>query len=252
MLFFRSPFRRTRRRATQRLINSSRNPISAAVGNELEQLLPTVSSQKTLSALQGELQSFLSMFNRYLEQPTLIDWDNVKPPSTGRIVSYDKLPRDGTSNSDLQRLAVLKLNGGLGSSMAMKGAKSALEVKDNLTFLDLAVEQIAFLNTTHHVDVPLLLMTSFSTQEDTLRVVQKHSGEPVRIMTFNQSRFPRIMKDSLSLYTHVDNIEDRSAWYPPGHGDVYHSLAQSGLLDSLLSEGKEFLFISNSDNLGSS
>ncbi len=39
-------------------------------------------------------------------------------------------------------------------------------------------------------------------------------------------------------------------WYPPGHGDLFESLENSGTLDSLLAEGKEYLFISNIDNLG--
>ena len=101
---------------------------------------------------------------------------------------YDKLPQT-FDTQNLNKLAVLKVNGGLGTSMGsysssflcklglnltcfalgMTGAKSALEVKDDMTFLDLTVRQIEHLNTTHHVDVPLILMTSFNTHEDTLR-----------------------------------------------------------------------------------
>ena len=40
------------------------------------------------------------------------------------------------------------------------------------------------------------------------------------------------------------------SWYPPGHGDIYNSLKRSGLLDKFLEESKEFIFISNIDNLG--
>ena len=36
--------------------------------------------------------------------------------------------------------------------------------------------------------------------------------------------------------------------YPPGHGDVYRALANSGLLEKLMKEGKEYIFISNIDN----
>ena len=42
----------------------------------------------------------------------------------------------------------------------------------------------------------------------------------------------------------------RRSWYPPGHGDIYNSLKRSGLLERFLEEGKEFIFISNIDNLG--
>ena len=39
-------------------------------------------------------------------------------------------------------------------------------------------------------------------------------------------------------------------WAPPGHGDVYTSLATSGMLGALLERGYRYLFLSNSDNLG--
>lgn len=38
--------------------------------------------------------------------------------------------------------------------------------------------------------------------------------------------------------------------YPPGHGDLYDALTNSGLLDRLLAAGKEYIFVSNVDNLG--
>lgn len=43
---------------------------------------------------------------------------------------------------------------------------------------------------------------------------------------------------------------DKSAWYPPGHGDFYEAFHNSGLLDELIKQGKEFVFVSNIDNLG--
>lgn len=131
----------------------------------------------------------------------------------------------------------------------MTGAKSALEVKSDMTFLDLTVRQIELLNTENQVDVPLILMTSFNTHEDTLRIIKKYVNQHLRITTFNQSRYPRIYKESLIPCPQTAE-DDKDKWYPPGHGDVYNSLVHSGVLDQLLAEGKEYLFISNSDNLG--
>jgi UTP--glucose-1-phosphate uridylyltransferase len=131
----------------------------------------------------------------------------------------------------------------------MTGAKSALEVKNDMTFLDLTVRQIEHLNTTNRVDVPLILMTSFNTHEDTLRIIKKYANQQLRITTFNQSRYPRIDKETLlPLPKRAD--DDKKHWYPPGHGDLYNALLHSGVLDQLLAEGKEYLFVSNSDNLG--
>src|SRR5258708_32218703 len=78
----------------------------------------------------------------------------------------------------------------------MAGAKSALEVQNDLTFLDLIVQQIEHMNTIEKSDVPLLLMTSFNTEEDTLRVIKKYANQQVKIPTFNQSRYSRILKDT--------------------------------------------------------
>ena len=44
----------------------------------------------------------------------------------------------------LAKTAVLKLNGGLGTSMGLEKAKSLLEVKDGKTFLDLIADQIKY------------------------------------------------------------------------------------------------------------
>lgn len=131
----------------------------------------------------------------------------------------------------------------------MTGAKSALEVKNDMTFLDLTVRQIEHLNTSHQVDVPLILMTSFNTHEDTLRIIKKYANQQLRITTFNQSRYPRINKETLLPCSKTAD-SDKSQWYPPGHGDLYNALVHSGVLDQLLAEGKEYLFVSNSDNLG--
>ena len=80
----------------------------------------------------------------------------------------------------------------------MLGPKSAIEVRDGMTFLDLTVRQIEYLNETFNVNVPLILMNSFNTDEETRRIIQKYKGHSVKIMTFNQSRFPRISKESLT------------------------------------------------------
>ncbi len=94
-------------------------------------------------------------------------------------------------------------------------------------------------------------MNSFNTNEETHKIIKKYAGFRVPILTFNQSRYPRIHKESLlpiamDLYTEskVD------AWYPPGHGDFYQSFYNSGLLDELVSQGRQFVFLSNIDNLG--
>lgn len=222
-----------------------------AMRNEIARLVNTVEDPATKRAFDTEMQSFFYLFTRYLSERAKsvdIDWDRIKSPAGDQIVPYDSLsqPRD---NSNFNKLAVLKVNGGLGTSMGMTGAKSALEVKDDMTFLDLTVRQIEHLNMTNGVNVPLILMTSFNTHEDTLRIIKKYANQQVQITTFNQSRYPRIYKETL-LPCPKRADDDKKHWYPPGHGDLYNAIHQSGVLDQLIAEGKEYLFVSNSDNLG--
>jgi UTP--glucose-1-phosphate uridylyltransferase len=219
--------------------------------NEISRLVSTIDDATTKKSFDTEMQAFFYLFTRYLAeraQSQDLNWDRIKSPADDQIVPYANLPMPKDS-SNLNKLAVLKVNGGLGTSMGMTGAKSALEVKDDMTFLDLTVRQIEHLNTTHRVDVPLILMTSFNTHDDTLRIIKKYANQQVRITTFNQSRYPRIYKETL-LPCPKRADDDKKHWYPPGHGDLYNALLHSGVLDQLLADGKEYLFVSNSDNLG--
>lgn len=51
-------------------------------------------------------------------------------------VSFDKI------KENLNKLVVIKLNGGLGTSMGCQGPKSTITVRDDLTFLDLTIRQL--------------------------------------------------------------------------------------------------------------
>ena len=97
----------------------------------------------------------------------------------------------------LNQLIVVKLNGGLGTSMGCKGPKSFITVRDDLTFLDITIQQIEHLNRTFDTNVPLILMNSFNTDVDTEKMIKKYSGFRVPILVFNQSKYPRICKETL-------------------------------------------------------
>ena len=49
----------------------------------------------------------------------------------------------------------------------------------------------------YNTDVPLVLMNSFLTEEDTEKVIRKYSSFQVSIKTFKQSCYPRITRDTL-------------------------------------------------------
>ena len=182
------------------------------------------------------------------DHPPCRDWERIAPPAEGQVVDYNELA-NSESVAFLSKLAVLKLNGGLGTSMGCVGPKSVIEVRDGMSFLDLSVRQVEYLNRTYNVNVPFVLMNSFNTNDDTQNIIKKYEGHNIDILTFNQSRYPRILKDSLlpAPKTYDSPITD---WYPPGHGDVFESLYNSGILEKLIERGVEILFLSNVDNLG--
>ncbi|GAA5817260.1 putative UTP--glucose-1-phosphate uridylyltransferase [Mucor flavus] len=218
---------------------------------DIEKLTKLIPCQEERVAFSQDMDGFYILFTRYLDEKakgTKIDWEKIQSPSNEQIVPYADIPTS-SSTSDLTKLAVLKLNGGLGTTMGCVGPKSAIEVRDNMTFLDLSVRQIEYLNKKHDVSVPFILMNSFNTDDDTKRIVQKYATHNIDIITFNQSRHPRIKKETLLPVPRTPDSPIEQ-WYPPGHGDLYESLYNSGLLDQLLSQGKEYLFVSNVDNLG--
>jgi UTP--glucose-1-phosphate uridylyltransferase len=149
-------------------------------------------------------------------------------------------PPDGGKEA-LGRTVMIKLNGGLGTSMGMTRAKSLLEVKDGLTFLDIVVRQ------TQQLGVPLALMNSFATSEDTKRFLRERYPD-ADVREFLQNKEPKLLVDDLVPAEWPADPE--LEWAPPGHGDIYVALQASGMLRSLLDDGYEAAFVSNSDNLG--
>jgi len=231
--------------------NTSTNIAAAQMRNALTGLSESCKDPKEKKLFETEMDNFFSLFRRYINDKakgTTVNWDRIAPPAEGQVVDYEDL-----ANSEavgfLNKLAVLKLNGGLGTSMGCVGPKSVIEVRDGMSFLDLSVRQVEYLNRTYGCNVPFLLMNSFNTDEDTAAIIKKYEGHNVDIMTFNQSRYPRIYKDSL-LPVPKSYDHSTEAWYPPGHGDVFESLYNSGILDKLIEKGVEIIFLSNVDNLG--
>ena len=183
----------------------------------------------------------------------------LREGDTGTLAESELEPLDDVPGSgdlpdgdpaDLERAVVLKLNGGLGTSMGMTKAKSLIEIKDGQTFLDVIACQVLHLRERHDAPIPLLLMNSFATRDDTLEALERHpdlklDGLP---LDFMQGKVPKLLADG---HEPVSWEADPSLeWAPPGHGDVFTSLASSGMLDTLLERDYEYLFLSNSDNLG--
>ena len=166
------------------------------------------------------------------------------------LPGLDGLPDDGGGAARaIDHAVVLKLNGGLGTTMGMTRAKALLEVKDELTFLDVIARQVLALRRRWGARAPLVLMNSFHTREDSLAALKHYpllaSDVPA---DFVQNRFPKLNTDDLCPVSWPDDPE--LEWAPPGHGDLYVALQTSGMLETLLDHDYRYAFVSNSDNLG--
>ena len=197
-----------------------------------------------------QIEMFNQLYTKLIEQKDFpIEWNKISSPAPEMIVNQADLEEANFQQSQklLSELVVCKLNGGLGSSMGCVGPKSAIEVREGKTFLDLIVDQIRNINEMFFVDVPVLLMNSFNTHDDTEKIIKKHE-ESLNIHTFKQNEFPRLKKENLLPLS--KNEFDGNASYPPGHGDFFTSFFESKYLDQLIRKGKKFAFVSNADNLG--
>ena len=159
-------------------------------------------------------------------------------------------PPSGQAREVLDQLVIVKLNGGLGTSMGLSGPKSLLEVKPGASFLDVLATQVLALRHRYGVTLPLVLMNSAATRDPSLAVLRRYEGlrVPGVPLDFLQGREPKIRADDLQPVQWPADPE--LEWCPPGHGDFYIALAASGMLDALLGAGLRYAFVSNSDNLG--
>jgi UTP--glucose-1-phosphate uridylyltransferase len=195
------------------------------------------------------IRSFRSAYER------LVGGESAMLPSAelepaGDVDALDDLP-DADGGDVLDRVAVVKLNGGLATSMGLRSPKSLVEVREGKSFLDIIVGQTLALRERYGVRLPLVLMNSKATREETLRALKAYPELDVGLpLDFLQSMVPKLEAEKLEPISWEK--DPALEWNPPGHGDVYPALRGSGMLDALLERGFRYAMISNADNLGAS
>jgi UTP--glucose-1-phosphate uridylyltransferase len=178
----------------------------------------------------------------------LIPESSIEPLDSESLADVDI--DEEAASSALRTTVVIKLNGGLGTSMGMDRAKSLLCVRNGMSFLDVIARQVLSLRRKHDAPLPLMFMNSFHTSVDTMDALARYAdlagdGLPLE---FLQNREPKLLVDDLSPVSWPRDPE--LEWCPPGHGDLYTALRGTGLLQQLIDQGYERVFVSNSDNLG--
>lgn len=192
-------------------------------------------SKRAIDTFKKHYSILLSQKDNFLYEKEIEPIDNLD--------SLDDI-RQTVSDSCPPSTAVIKLNGGLGTSMGMEYAKSLIKAKHNMSFLEIILRQTA------HCGQKLILMESFATINECKKELSKLCASLNIDMPFQflQNKVPKILKDSMLPAVYKENPE--LEWTPPGHGDIYASLMATGLLDKLIESKIEYIFISNADNLG--
>ncbi|MCI1834866.1 MAG: UTP--glucose-1-phosphate uridylyltransferase [Bifidobacterium tibiigranuli] len=166
---------------------------------------------------------------------------------------YETIDHDKAVGA-FEKTAFLKLNGGLGTSMGLDSAKSLLPVRRHkarqMRFIDIIIGQVLTARTRLNVPLPLTFMNSFRTSADTMKVLERNpkfvqDDIPMEIVQHQEPKIDLATGEPASF-----PANPALEWCPPGHGDLFSTIWESGLLDTLQEHGFKYLFISNSDNLG--
>lgn len=220
--------------------------------------MPTIAEKITARMQSRKLAP--AVISEFLRRVRLIhggasgktDWNEIADLESEDYAQLEDLPASqpgSERDARLAQLVVIKLNGGLGTTMGLTRAKSLMPVKDGASFLEIIRRQILKLRETSAANVPLLFMNSFNTREDTLAEpgiadLNRTAHLPP---DFLQNMVPRIDRETLLPIS--DGAAD-AHWCPPGHGDIFLALQTTGLLDRLIQSGYRVAFLSNGDNLG--
>lgn len=217
-------------------------------------------SEQGLRAAQDKMrqagvnEAAVKVFSHYYHQVEAGTTGLIPEETISPLVEVPRLEdidiSEEAERSALAKTVIIRLNGGLGTSMGMDRAKSLLPVRDGDSFLDIIVRQVLAARERYGARLPLIFMDSFRTQDDTLAALAKYPQLAVDDLPldFLQNQEPKLRADDLSPVSYPD--DPSLEWCPPGHGDIYTALYGSGLLDKLIDAGFQYASTANADNLG--
>jgi UTP--glucose-1-phosphate uridylyltransferase len=210
----------------------------------------------------SQTQTFIDVFARFYHLLEAGSGTFVREADIHPLQNIDACPDDFPSTLNIttkqkaliDNLLVIKLNGGLGTTMGLEKAKSLLPVREKngeqLTFLDIIIRNLLKMRKLTEAKLPLLFMNSNSTSADTMQFLEKYpelkiDDLPQEIV---QHYEPKLRAEDLEPVDFPAN--PALEWCPPGHGDFYAAFYDSGALKKYLAAGYKYAFVSNSDNLG--
>ena len=175
-----------------------------------------------------------------LPSPDVIDLDYDAEDAT--------IAAQGEAALRAGQVAVVVLNGGMATRFGGV-VKGVVEVFDDLTFIALKARDVSRAAERFGAPIPLVLMNSFATEDETRRHIDDHDGFGLAaddLLQFHQSISVRLTEGG-DLFIADDG---RPSYHAPGHGDFFRAIRVSGTLERLRERGVSYLMFSNVDNLG--
>jgi UTP--glucose-1-phosphate uridylyltransferase len=187
----------------------------------------------------GALSPASNVVSGRLEPPSASD---ITPLPTRGSRGWEEARAAGIDALTSGRVAQVVLAGGMATRFGGV-VKGVVEALDGRSFLSWKLGETERLARALSAEIPVALMTSFQTDDETRAHVAALGLPPPH--WFSQFVSLRLTEAG-DLF-----VEDgRPSLYAPGHGDLVFAIRRSGTLEALRSRGVEHVVVSNVDNLG--
>ena len=188
----------------------------------------------------GELSAAANVVRGDVEPPLPADLTPLPEPGTD---GWRAARAAGLEAITAGRVAQVVLAGGMATRFGGV-VKGAVEALDGHSFLEWKLGDTVRLAAELGAEIPIALMTSFATDEETrAHVAGRSLAEPLWFSQFVSLR----LTPSGELFREDDGSP---SLYGPGHGDLLEAIRASGTLGALDAKGVELVCVSNVDNLG--
>lgn len=148
------------------------------------------------------------------------------------------------------KVGVVLVAGGQGTRLGFPRAKGLFPIGpvSGATLFQILLEKVRAVAQRYGVSVPLLVMTSSATHDETEKYLQQTARfglPPEDVLLFRQGNLPAV---GLADHRLLLDGPDRLALVPDGHGGLLPALSAAGLLDEMVHRGIEHLFYMQVDN----
>jgi len=225
-----------------------------AVSASDEQQIEALSQFGYDAAMQTDWQKKVAD-GTYAAANNVVDAPLAAPPQQ----ELSALPEPGTAEHDELRalgleaiarneFAVCILNGGMATRFGGV-VKGVVPVRDDRSFLGLAVDNARAVAESAGGRIRILLMNSFATDAKTKEHFAEHGNFGADADDIEH--FTQFVQLRMTETGELFRMDDGSlSAFGPGHGDFAPAIRASGALQRFLDAGGKYVFVRNVDNLG--